>query len=266
MKRTIAILLLCLMLAGCRQTDQDPEKQILVHEAAYTLSDGTTVDHWQGEIFQEAIYKTSEGWELLRIPVRVDIANVYVADMDSFADLNKTAQASIRAYYDENWPELDVQTLLEDAWQDCNSENPERGMFSAHYAAQNIFPSACNETIMCFTIETTISGSDNVAQMNRVSTIFNRQTGEVIEIWELFTVDQATAKDTIAQTLAWDGALFDEVRAGLDRENVIRLEQGSLECCFPQGSLDWTGYDHYMYLELEDLAEIMHPWAITERR
>lgn len=266
MKRMLAVLLICILLAGCGQPEQEPEKLILVQENAYTLSDGTTVDHWQGEIFEDAIYKTSEGWELLRIPVLVDIANVYVADMESFADLNETAQANIRAYYEENIPELDVQALLESAWADCNSGNPEKGMFSAHYAAQNISPSACNETIICFTIETIISGSDNVASIEHISTVFHRQTGAVIDIWDLFAVSREQTMDIMADALAQNDAQYKEIRSALETECVIRLEQGDVEFFFPLGTLSWHEYDCYMYLDCEDLAEILHPWAITEKR
>lgn len=267
MKRIVMVLLALLLLAGCsgQKPERVPETMTLAQEGAYILSDGTRVDRWITDVFQDTVYKTDKGWELLRIGYPVDIANVGVADMDGFRQLSEPVQAKVRAYYDENWPKLDIQALLENAWADCNSADPAQGPFSPHDAYQSVFPVAENDAIMCFAIETSIVGSDNVAAVERVHTIFDRTTGEVIDVWDLFTVEKAEALDTIAGVLAAESRMSrDEIRAGLELENAVRLQQGGVEFFFPRGTLSGSEYDHYMYLQVSDL-DIWQDWAITER-
>lgn len=267
MKKIALLVLLAFLLTGCvsREPQNQPETQILVREGAYTLSDGTRVDEWITDVFENTVYKTADGWELLWIPPRVDIANVGVVGLEGFQHLSETAQKNVRAYYDENMPELDVPGLLEEAWQDCNTVTPEKGMFGLWWAHQDIFPVAYNETIMCFAAETSIVGSDNVARIERIHTIFRRDTGEVLEIWDLFTEPPEAAKAVLAHALAKGNNLkYDELRAALDGDNVVRLCQGGLEFYFPAGTLSWSEYDNYMDLDC-DALEIWQDWAITER-
>lgn len=266
MKRLGILILLVLLLCGCALQQQEPvkEKLTLVQEGAYTLSDGTRIDHWVTEIFENTVYQTADGWELLRIPPRVDIANVSVAYLEGFQHLSEAAQEKVRAYYEENTPELDVAELLEAAWQDLNTISPEMGMFSPWWAHQDVFPVAYNASIMCFAAETTIVGSDKAAQIDRVHTIFHRESGEVLEIWDLFTVDRDAAMDIIARALAQNAAQFEEIRAALEGENVVRLQQGGMECFFPLGTLSWSEYDCFMYLDCAEL-DIWQDWAITEK-
>ena len=262
MKRIFLLMMICFLLAGCagKQTVQEREKEILVMEKAYTLSDGTVIDQWQGEIFEEMIYKTSEGWELLRIGTPVDIANVSVAGEENFRNLNETAQQEIRAYYDANWPELDVQMILENAWSDMNSGDPKEGMFSPHQVFQNIYHGAYNESIMCFTVETI----DNAGRVDYFSTVFDRRTGAVVDLWDLFAVEKSVAEKAVAEALARNDAQYEELLRGMDSANVM-LQQGGLIVIYPAGTLSWLEYDCHMYLDCEDLDGFWQDWAITHR-
>ena len=268
MRRLAFAVLLVFLLTGCvsRPAQNPAETHTLVQEGAYTLSDGTRVDSWITDVFQNTVYKTAEGWELLRIPAEVDIANVGVFNLEGFQHLNETAQEKILAYYDKNWPELDIQAILEDAWEDCNAEDAKKGMFSPWWAHQSVFPVAYNETIMCFALETTIAGSDNVARIQRISTIFQRESGEVIDPWDLFIAERDDAMDAVAELLAKGNKLqFEEFRKALEGENVIAPGQGYLEFFFPAGSLSWMEYDSYYSLNSKELAGLLHDWAVTER-
>lgn len=265
MKRIWILILFAAMLTGCATKEKPlPEELTLVQEGAYTLSDGTVVDRWIAEVFENTVYLTADGWELLRIPPRVDIANVSVGYLEGFQHLNETAQEKVRAYYEKNMPELNVPGLLEAAWQDLNTISPEEGMFSPWWARQDVFPVAYNDSIMCFAVETTTVGSDKAARIDRVHTIFRRESGEVVEVWDLFAADRDDAMDIIARALAQNAAQIEEIRAALEGENVVRLQQGGVEFCFPRGSLSWSEYDCFMYLDCAEL-DIWQDWAITEK-
>ena len=268
MKRLWITVFLVLLLTGCagQATQNVTEEHRLAEAGAFTLSDGTVVDRWITDVFENSVYKTADGWELLWVPLRVDIANVGVPGMEGFGHLNETAQAQVRTYYDAKMPELDIPALLEAAWQDCNTVTPERGMFKAWWAHQEVFPVAYNDAIMCFAVETSVVGSDRAARIERVHTIFSRENGEVLEIWDLFKEEPDAVKACMAQALARDNNLkYEELRAGLELENVVRLRQGGLEFFFPAGSLSWVELDCYMDLDCDDLPGLWHDWAVTEQ-
>lgn len=269
MKRLIGLLLCCLILSGCSRHDAlAPETIALVQEEAYTLSDGTAVDLWQTDIFQDSVYQTQDGTELLRIPAKVDIAHVYVGSYVYFDTLSETAQRQIRAYYAENWPELDIPALLENAWKDFCSRDDDHP-FSAHYAQQDIYPCASNDRIIAYCIETMIPIESTERGATHVRneyfcTVFHRETGEVIGFWDLFSLSKEGTIEALARKMDSNRNQYPELKAALEGSATARLQQGGIEFCFPKGTLSWSEYDHYMYLSCDELSDILHDWAITE--
>ena len=269
MKRLFLLILCCLFLTGCSSHDAPaPEEVTLVQEGVYTLSDGTVIDLWQTEIFQDSVYQTRDGAELLRIPTPVDIANVYVGSYENFDTLNETAQRQILAYYAEYWPELDIPALLENAWEDFRSQDNDHP-FSSHYARQDIYPCASNERIIAYCIETmlpiesTERGATHVRN-EYFCTVFHRETGEVIGFWDLFSLSKEGTIEALARKMDSNRNQYPELKAALEGSATARLQQGGIEFCFPKGTLSWSEYDHYMYLDCTDMTDILHPWAITE--
>lgn len=264
MKRLLALLLCCLILAGCRAKQEPPaEDQVLEQKGIYTLSDGTEVDLWKTTIWGRAIYKTADGMELLRIPELVDIANVHAGNFDDFNTLDETVQRKIRAYYEENWPELDIQALLEKAWSDYHAADREEG-FSGYYASQSIFPCAANDSFIVYSVESMIPTEETNVQIEYFDTVFDRRTGAVIDVWDLFSVSREQASEVLARKLAVNSSQYPEIKAALEDEAVIRIVQGGIEILFPLGTLSWSEYDHYMHLDCTELEDILHSWAVTE--
>ena len=272
MRRLLAWVLLCFMLTGCCRTDLPPEELTPVKSGAYTLSDGTVVDEWAQTLLGDRVYRTGDGASLLRVPQRPAIESVYVVNMIRFDQLEETARNEIRVYYDENWPELDILAILEQAWAEYQQDTGES--FSGYRADQLIYPTAYNDHIVVYCVETMVPVEDNVVRQEYTSTIFDRQTGQVIDFWDLFTVDRETAKDTMARLLAAkDPTVFAQekgedqlrqIRAGLNQER-IRVTQSGLEVCFPGGTLSWMKYDYYLYLRIDEVEEILYDWAVIPK-
>ena len=264
MKRMLALILICMLLAGCRNRPEPVyDEPFLVQEGAYTLSDGTVVDHWQTKVWGHAIYQTAEGIELLRIPERVDIANVHAGGFDDFAAMDENVQAAIRAFYDENLPELDIPGMLENAWADYHASDREED-FSAHYASQYIYPCAANDAFTAFCVESMIPIEGTNVQIEYFDIIFDRRTGEVIDVWEMFSISREAAEEVMARKLALNNSQYPEIKAALEEDAKIRVQQGGFEFMFPLGTLSWTEYDHYMYLDCTELEDILQNWAVTE--
>ena len=264
MKRMLALILICMLLAGCRNRPEPVyDEPFLVQEGAYTLSDGTVVDHWQTKVWGQAIYQTAEGIELLRIPERVDIANVHAGGFDDFAAMDENVQAAIRAFYDENLPEMDIPGMLENAWSDYHASDREED-FRGHYASQYIYPSAANDHFVVYCVESTIPTEGSNVRIEYFDTIFDRRTGEVIDVWEMFSISREAAEEVMARKLALNNSQYPEIKAALEEDAKIRVQQGGFEFMFPLGTLSWTEYDHYMYLDCTELEDILQNWAVTE--
>ena len=264
MKRLLIFCLSCLLLAGCgARSEPVYDEPVLVQTEAYILWDGTQVDVWQTEILGHTIYQTPDGVELLRIPEQADIANVHVWGVDNFGTLSETVQEKIRAYYADNWPELDIQELLEKAWSEfcrADQETP----FSGYFASQSIFPCTANDTIIVYCVESMIPIDGSTVQYVYFDTVFDSRTGEVIDVWDLFSVSREQAADVMARKLATDDSQYLEIKAALETNAVIRVIPGCIEILFPQGTLSGSEYDHYMALGCTELEEILYGWAVTE--
>lgn len=264
MKRLIALMLCCLILAGCgNHSEPVYDEPILVQEGAYTLSDGTVIDLWKTAVWGHAIYQTAEGVELLRIPERVDISNVHAAGFDDFVTLDETVQDNILSFYDKNFPELDIPGMLENAWSDYHAPDREED-FSAHYASQYLYPCVANDRFVVYCVETTIPIEASNVRIEYFDTIFDRQTGAVIDVWDLFTVSREEATEILARKLASNGRQYPEIKTALESNAVLRVIPGGIEILFPQGTLTGSEYDHYMHLGCAELGEILQDWAITE--
>ena len=265
MKRLIGLLLCCFILSGCSNHSEPVyDKPILVQEGAYTLSDGTVVDLWKTSVLDHAIYQTTEGVELLRIPEQVDIANVHVGGFASFGTLDEPVQEKIRSSYDKNFPELDIPGMLENAWSDYHTSDREEG-FSAHYASQYLYPSVSNDRFVVYCVETMIPIEGSNVRFEYSDAIFDRRTGEVIEFWDLFSRSKEEAIEVLARKMDTNGNQFPELKAALENSATARLQQGGIEFCFPLGTLSWSEYDQFMYYSCDELDDILHDWAITEK-
>ena len=189
--------------------------------------------------------------------------NVSVGGLPTFDMLNKQAQEAILAYYEEQGLLYDLDAELEKAYQEFLSMgNPAN--FQAHHLDQNISPTAANEKLIWYSIYVTRPVGDGLHHQTSTHTVFDRETGEVVNTAELF---QCTEKELGRRIL--EIVNMPDTELSREMENAFRFEYlnfsiNYLDVCFPAGSLISQNTDHGLGVEYEDLYGFIHPWAVPD--
>lgn len=270
MKRLLTALLFCglILLAGCAGTPrQEEDSWELVEENTITFSDGEHADLWHREHRADAFYKLSDGTILLRIDEPIGPQNVYVGGLESFDDLSASAQEAVSAYYEEQGLLYDTQAQLEDAYAtylDCQKAGTE---YQERYIRQDVSPTAGNDTIMCFltTVTLPVEGeNERTVSELRLGAIFDRSTGEALELWDLFTVPEEEVRQRLLdESTLSDSVPRSELEAALKPEYVVLLTH-DLEITFPRGSLPSQEYTSGASVDYSALQDVLQPWAVPD--
>ena len=228
-------------------------------EQGITLSDGTAVEIWDTASFGTN-YILPDGTELLRENRPSGPQNVHVGGVEGFDQLSAPAREAVAAYYAEQGLLYDVEEVLERAYADYRDD----GDFSAYLVEQSVSPSASNERLMYFTTTVFCSIDSGTAEETSLPAVFDRETGEKLDIWSLFAVPEAEARAALLDKMA-DGS--DVPRTELEaafRPEYIRFYSSGLDVTFPRGTLpsqEYTTGGSFDYAELDGLLQ---PWAIPE--
>ena len=104
---------------------------------------------------------------------------------------------------------------------------------------------------------------NQMGQERSASAAFDKQTGELIPIWELFTCSKEVAIQTILDYAGiGDPVLEKEMAAALVTESIQFSREG-VSVYFPIGSLPSQDTGYYISAPYEGaLSAILHPWAI----
>lgn len=262
MKKFLALGLALLLLAGCSRTTPLVENWVLAEEGVYTLSDGSRVDLWQMEQFHFwQLYKLSDGTGLLRENRPSGPENVYVGNQITFENLNETAQENILVYYQERGLLYDIPAELEKAYQTYQRCQAEDQTFDSFMVEQSIVPCGSNDTV-CYYM-TVLTSSYDVQLVNelRLCDAFQRDTGEKVEISDLFTVSQEELARWIADYYGAEEPLNAEMRAALQPEYLI-FQDDHLDVMFPAGSLPSQEYSTGMFIAYGELEGMIYEWAV----
>ena len=258
----LLILLLALCLTGCGE-EEVPAQDILVREAVYTFSDGTTVDLWEREHIIDRLYKLSDGTEILTVQDRPMPGNVFVGGMEGFSGLTEEAQERVTAYYEEVGSLLDMEQLLENAYADyLMCQEDEDLEFETHHAVEDLGPSMETERAIAYR---TIIHVPADAHYERIvtecssTTVFDRTTGEVIPFEELFLVPVEEVYDRFAeQCEVYYGG---DVRDSIQPEWFVWYDDG-LSFNVPAGLVGEVGC--IFSVDYEDLEGVVQPWMVPE--
>ena len=232
-------------------------RSLLVREEMLTLSDGTEVEVWING--GDNSYRLSDGTELLREIKPSGPQNVYVGGVESFDQLSAPAQEAVAAYYAEQGLLYDVEEVLERAYADYRDGGED---FSAYLVEQSVSPSASNERLMYFTTTVFCSIDSGTAEETSLPAVFDRETGEKLDIWSLFAVPEEEARAALVDKMAEGGYIpRAELEAAL-RPEYITFHSDRLNLTFPRGTLpsqEYTTGGSFDYAELDGLLQ---PWAI----
>ena len=228
----------------------------------YVLEDGTKLTVRKD--YTHTTYFAPNDIDILWEQEPVGPHNVSVGGLPTFDILNEQAQEAILAYYEEQGLLYDLDAELEKAYQEFLSMgNPVN--FQARHLSQDISPTAANEKLIWYSIYVTQPVGDGLHHQTSTHTVFDRNTGEVVNTADLF---QCTEKELGRRIL--EIVNMPDTELSREMENAFRFEylnfsSNYLDVCFPAGSLISQNMDHGMGVEYEDLYGFIHPWAVPDR-
>ena len=215
---------------------------------ALTLADGTALDRVDQS--NRVCYELPEGPLLLWEDRAFGPDNVHNG-RESFDDLSPRAQERVMAYYEQQGLLYDLQGELERAWAAYQAAGrPED--FRGFIVGQ-----------MYFCTELTLPVEAGEVESRRLTAAFDRNTGALIDNWDIFTCPPEEAVRTILELAEPnDPALRREMEAAFSPEMLL-FGQDGLEIFFPRGSLPSQEYGCGFYVACEGpLAGILQDWAL----
>ncbi len=261
---TGALLLGLLLTAGCAAgMQQDQDTWTLKEEKVVTFSDGESADLWWRDYSVDEYYKLADGTTLLIIQQPSGPENVSVAGVESFADLGESAQKAVLSYYDERGLLYDTQAELEKAYAEYRACKESGTEYHKRRVSQDVAPTASNDKIMCFITSVLLPVGGQTVQELRLGAVFDRETGEVISNWDLFTLPEQEARQMLLDVFDADAALRAEMEAALRPEYII-LFPDNLEVTFPQGTLPSQEHSYGFGLDYEEYRDALQSWAIPD--
>lgn len=267
MKKLLALCLSGLLLTGCGGIHGPVKEEWewkLEEEDALILSDGTAVDRWQKGYSGYDFYKLKDGTELLREEHPSGPENVYVGGRESFTSLPEHTAKAISAYYDDMGLLYDLETEVEGAYQEyltCQTEGEE---FFSYYLGQSTSLCASNERVVYFLTSVTLPLGGQCGMNYQVGAAFDRETGKVIPVWDLFTLPEEDVKALIVEKFApRSEAERAEMLEKLTADYLV-FQPDSLNVFFPQGVISTQAHSSGVGIEYSELTGVLHDWAVPD--
>ena len=265
MKKLLALCLSGLLLTGCGGIHGPVKEEWewkLKEEDALILSDGTAVDRWQKGYSGYDFYKLKDGTELLREEHPSGPENVYVGGRESFTSLPEHTAKAISAYYDDMGLLYDLETEVEGAYQEyltCQTEGEE---FFSYYLGQSTSLCASNERVVYFLTSVTLPLGGQYGMNYQVGAAFDRESGEVIPMWDLFALPEEDVMALIVEEFApRSEAERAEMLEKLTAEYLV-FQPDSLNVSFPYGVLATELYTSVVGIDYGELTGVLHDWAV----
>ena len=226
----------------------------------YTLKDGTRLTVRKD--YANTIYIAPDGTELLREQDPIGPDNVYTGGIPSLSELKPEAQQAILSHYEDLGLLYDLDAEIEKVYQwylNATDTDP----FYSCLLSQDISPTAANDRLVWYASYTTIPVDGKVHQQIQQNTIFDRNTGAVMDPKDLFTCTEPEAASAILDASQMPDT---ELRREMEQKfqfEYLNFDNNTLMACFPAGSLvNHPSGDYILGIPYEDLSGILHPWAI----
>lgn len=221
------------------------------------LPDGAAAELWQGSFSDR--YCLADGTELLSVSAPTGPDGVFVGGLTGFEDLSQAAQERISAYYEAQGLLYDPAVQLERAYQAYRTD-PDG--FDSFFLEQTIYPTASNDRVIYFCTTLTLPIDGRSSTMRDLCAAFDRETGEFLDPWSLFTLPPEEAAEALLDAAQIpDSADRQEMLAALRPEHLI-FHPEHLEVTFPQGTLPGEELTHIVAVDYPDLEGILQPWAV----
>jgi len=264
---------------GKKKLTTDSAEEITAYEARYirvtgqlkrgaaTVRDGMPIDVIEESSPSRRTYRLADGTELLRVNEPSGPNDVYVGGVESFDDLNETAQERVLAYYEQHGLLYDEQEELEKVYALYRELGAN---FHSGMVEQAVSPTASSDRVIYFLTSVTLpTGQENgsIAKEIRLCDAFDRETGVHIDTWDLFTVP----KETVKKALLDEGGVTDQPRrAEMEAaawDGRVEFFPDSLWVMFELGTLpsevngSGFGVDY-----TPAILELIQDWAVPKSR
>lgn len=255
------------MMAGCAgNSDQSTiksEPYIMIKENVCTLKDGTCVSLWKPH--EESLicsYRLENGQELLESNLPATIDNSYTAGLKGYHTMDQKALTAALDYYENQESKLDMEVLLENAYEDYTSQEKDNKKFIPHFAEEDVSP--CVETERFTGFLTTVDvpePPDYESTETKTVTLFDRKTGDVIPAKDLFTISEEEAIAVLAE--------FCPVKNQNDLKSFLHLEdivwmQDAVWIYAPKELQTDENPMWSVDISYDELKDYLYPWAIPE--
>lgn len=163
-----------------------------LQRGAAALRDGTMLDVEEDDLWGRRVYRLEDGTELLLVRLPNGPANVYAGNTACFDDLNERAQRKVSAFYEQRGVLYDEQEELERVYALYRELGED---FCAGMVEQSVLPSASNDRVIYFLTTVALPAgreNGNIGYEMRLCDAFERETGEHIDTWDLFTETEET--------------------------------------------------------------------------
>lgn len=227
----------------------------------YILKDGTELTVRKD--YTHTTYFTPDGVDILWEQEPIGPHNVSVGGLPSLDMLSDQAQEAIFAYYEKQGLLYDLDCELEKAWQAFQvSENNSR--FQSFHLSQDISPTAANDRLIWYSVYVTRPVAEGQHQQSSTHTVFDRETGNVVDIADLFTCSEKELGRRILEIVSMPDTELSREMEKAFRFEYLTFDSNSLGVCFPAGSLVSQNTNHLLGITYEELTGFIHPWAIPD--
>lgn len=260
----------------------DSGEQITAYEASYvsitgrlcrsavTMRDGTPVDvieGIEGKMDSNRTYRLADGTELLRVNAPHGPENSYVGGVESFDDLSETVRGKVLAYFEQRGLLYDKQEELEKAYTLYQKLGED---FQSGRVEQSVYPSASSDRVMYFFTAVTLPTgyeNGNIGYGIRLSDAFDRETGDHIDTWDLFTAPKNTVMTTILDECGIDDQPLRAEMEATSWDGHIVFSPDSLSVEFEPGVLPSEARGCGIVVDLDAaIRNLLQDWAVPKSR
>lgn len=267
------LLLTASLTAGCGKEDSTEEiHSFAIWEQDETevtaLSDGTAVERWKNE--DEAAcqyrYRLSDGTELLQTTDVTTPEDGSGSDLNGLDMMQASVAAAVQSYYASQGLLYDLEQQLEDAYADylACAENGEK--FTLHEVSQDITETAETERYLLFLTAVTAPKKqhfDGGTTCRYSIAVFDRETGEEMDFWDLFRKSESEVRAELAAACAkQDNTVDDSAVSSVIDQAQILLFQDYLEVWFPYGTWERQEFDKGFGFEYDNVPDLLYDWAV----
>lgn len=225
-------------------------------EDTVTLSDGTVLQRWAEYGGEDSTFCLSDGTELLHESYSGLVGSYYGDE-----DLPEGVWERIEAYYSDLGKLYDIQTYLELAWA-TYQDDPDA--FFTRYLDQATWVTEESERYLYCSTELFLPTSEPVSDYQPILRIFDKSTGEEVDLWSLFTQPEAQIRRYLETHLddIYNDPAFERYFSQMLQPDLFRVESGGIKINLPLGGYNGELSYYQFFFPYEDLEGLIRPEAI----